>query len=86
MYIGSERVKNLSGFFVSDEPKLRNQEYKKKMVLFGPPYLCQKSLKKICILWNVFYNMCKIQKYLIKSTVEKKLMKKGHYLWASPLS
>ena len=26
--------------------------------------------------------MCKIQNYLIKTTVEKKLMKKRHYLWA----
>ena len=65
---------------------------KKKMVLFGPPYLHRMSLKTkqkfffFHILWNVFYNMCEIQNHLIKSTVGKKLMKKGHYLWASPLN
>ena len=66
--------KNLFGFFVSDEPKLRNHGYQKKdgplQAAVSPPDVIRKK-KKICILWNVFYNMCKIQNYLIKSTVEK---------------
>ena len=40
-----------------------------------PPDVIKKN-KFFCILWKVFYNMYKIQNYLIKSTVEKKTNEK----------